>query len=99
MLLEPPSTSSGSKRTLGRRRGALDLVPGDRRRAPSALPGAQGVDRDGRLVRVVLAPVDEHLALRSAFFIRETTSSGSCFSSRSRQRWANGLVWSYVAAC
>ena len=60
----------------------LDLVPGQRRRRPRPLAAAQRVDGDRRLRVVVLAPVDEDLALaqllRSAC---ETTSSGSDFSS------------------
>ena len=57
------------------------------------LPRPQRVDGDGRLGAVVLAPVDEHLALAKLLAIwRETTSSGSARSSAWATAWANGFV-------
>src|SRR5215211_1490212 len=44
------------------RRGVAHLVPRQRRRDGRPLARAQGVHVDRRLVLVVLAPVDEHLA-------------------------------------
>ncbi len=41
----------------------FDLVPGDRGRNRRVVAAAQGVHGDGGLRAVVLAPVDEHLAL------------------------------------
>ena len=76
-------------------RGALDLAPSERGRGRGALAGAQRVDGDRRLVLVVLAPVDEDLALARSFLaIFETTSSGSASRAAGATALANGLVCS-----
>ena len=50
------------RRRVGAVADRVHLVPADRRRHGRAGAGAQRVGRDRRLRRVVLAPVDEHLA-------------------------------------
>ena len=70
-------------------------LPPQRDRGGGALAGAQRVDGDRRLLLVVLAPVDEDLALaRSTLVIFETTSFGVCFSSSCATALAKGLVCS-----
>src|SRR3954452_6410554 len=51
---------------IARAQDILHLVPRDGRRGGRPLAGPQGVDGDGRLVLVVLAPVDEHPARAQA---------------------------------
>ena len=50
---------------------------GDRRRHRRPLARAQRVDAHGRLLLVVLAPVDQHLAARSSFRCCDTISPGA----------------------
>ena len=50
--------------------------PSQRRRDSRPLARPQRVHADGRLVLVVLAPVDQHLALRSSSAMLDTISSG-----------------------
>ena len=70
----------------------LDLVPGDRGRDGRALAGAQRVDGDRRLARWFWDQSTKTLPLRSAFFIFETTSSGS--ASRAAGRSPGRRAWS-----
>ena len=57
-------------------------------------PAAQRVRRDRGLGAVVLAPVDQHLALASVFFMSLTTRSGWSASSARASSWATSDIWS-----
>src|SRR3712207_8658409 len=58
MIRRPPRSTLFPYTTLFR---SLQLFPGHRSRYGRPLAGAEGVGADGRLVFVVLAPVDEDL--------------------------------------
>src|SRR5260370_603152 len=64
----------------------LDFFPGDRRGHSRMLPRAQRVNRDRRLVLVVLAPVDEHfIGAHRLFHIRDN-QFGMLMFEQTRQR-------------
>ena len=87
------SASNTSRSGSPAARALADLVPRERRRDGRPLPRAQRVHVDRRLVLVVLAPVDEHLAAAQRLASGATRrASGSSRSSSSATAFAKPFV-------